>query len=285
MAAGPALQYVLLDVFTDKPLSGNQLAVFEAGQRRQSDERMQAIARELNLSETVFLDAAAVAGADVRARIFTPAIELQFAGHPTLGSAVVQGRSGRVPQVVIETGAGSVPVELDWTNPEAPFGWMRQPVPSWRDCEFAPAALTALGVTDTLVAPEVLRQGPELVIMVLRSHDELAALAPDQGSLAGLGSYGFYCAARAGDAWEVRMFAPQLGVPEDPATGSGAGLFAAYLLRNGLVAAGDSIEIHQGLRIGRPSLLLARVGGSADAIASVEVGGSAVVVGRGELSV
>lgn len=276
------LRYVLVDVFTDRPLRGNQLAVFEAGHGVRDGELMQAIARELNLSETVFFVAPAAPGADIRARIFTPSVELPFAGHPTLGSAVVYARTQRSAQVIIETGAGLVPVTLDWSG-DAPLGWMAQPLPEARECDFGPAALTALGIQDVLACPEIVRQGPDFVLVVLASRAELASLAPDHGALARLGEYGFYCAARAQDAWEVRMFAPALGVSEDPATGSGAGAFATFLVRHGLASSGEETKILQGLRIGRDSLLRARARAHGAAIEHVEVGGNAVLVGGGEL--
>ena len=277
-----ARRYVLLDVFTDTPLRGNQLAVFDAGQAGAGDELMQEIARELNLSETVFLTAPAGAGADVRARIFTPRVELPFAGHPTLGSAVVHAREQGSASVVIETGAGLVPVALDWSG-KAPLGWMTQPLPEARDCPFSRAALAALGIKDAEVGPEIVRQGPEMVLVVLADRTELASLAPDQGALAALGEYGFYCAARAGEAWEVRMFAPAFGIAEDPATGAGAGAFAAFLVRHGLAGSGEETSILQGLRIGRDSLLRARARVHEGRVEHVEVGGNAVVVGSGEL--
>jgi len=244
---------------------------------------MQAIARELNISETVFLEPPREGG-DVRARIFTPATEVPFAGHPTLGSAIVHGLERRAPLVALETAAGTVPVEIDW-NGGAPFGWMTQPQPSWGPFEPSQELLGALDVHDALLPIEAYSNGPLFAIVVLDSQGALAALAPDPAALRQFGALGVYCAARSGGAWEARMFAPGYGVAEDPATGSGAGLFATHLVRHGLAAPGEEIEIHQGLRIGRPSLLRARVGGSADAITHVEVGGSAVVVGRGELSV
>jgi trans-2,3-dihydro-3-hydroxyanthranilate isomerase len=277
------LRYVLLDVFTDTPLRGNQLAVFETGQPVQSSELMQAIARELNLSETVFISAASSDGADLRARIFTPRVELPFAGHPTLGSAIVQARATRSTRVVVETGVGLVPVSIDWSG-DAPLGWMTQPPPETRDCPFAGEALAALGITSPLAGPEIVRQGPEFVVVVLGERAELAALAPNHGALAALGDYGFYCAARTPDAWEARMFAPALGVGEDPATGSGAGAFASFLVAHGLARPGDETVIHQGLRIGRDSLLRTRVRAPAGRIEQVEVGGNAVVIGAGALS-
>jgi len=172
----PWRRYVIADVFTAVPLEGNQLAVFPDGRELGSDV-MQRTARELNLSETVFF-LPAEDSADVRLRIFAPAGELYFAGHPVLGSAFVLGEGG-----------------LDW---------------------------------------------------------------------------------------KTRIFAPHHGVPEDPATGSTAGLLAVHLARHGRIGFADEIEIRQGQEIGRPSRLYAQAEGPADKVERVLVGGSAVIVARGE---
>jgi trans-2,3-dihydro-3-hydroxyanthranilate isomerase len=275
--------YVLVDCFTDRALAGNQLAVFTARQAQLETEQMQRIARELNLSETVFLEPAQADGADALARIFTPAQELPFAGHPTLGAAVVHGFAARSPRVALEMRAGIVPVELDWSDPAAPTGRMTQPQPHWGPCADADAVLEALHVSSPRVVPEAYTNGPEFVIVVLDSTEELARLSPDNAALAKIGP-GAYCAAEVGDGvWEVRMFAPAFGIGEDPATGSGAGLLATHLARHGLCEWGAEIEIRQGRQVGRPSRLWARASGSAEQVERVEVAGQAVIVGRGEI--
>src|ERR687886_1028143 len=139
----PRLRYVVADVFTDTPLEGNQLAVFTDG-RDLDDETMQALARETKYSETVFV-LPTEADADVRIRIFTPASELPFAGHPTLGTAFVLG--GPLQKIVlrIETGAGVVPVELQREGAQIVFGLMEQPLPRWQPSADAAAVLAALG--------------------------------------------------------------------------------------------------------------------------------------------
>src|SRR5258708_9669334 len=128
------LSYVVCDVFTDVPLTGNQLAVFTDG-RDLPDETMQALAREMNFAESVFCLPAEAEGADVRIRIFTPARELPFAGHPVLGSAFVLG--GPLSKIVIrlETGSGVVPIELEREGPKIIFGRMEQPLPPWSPAE------------------------------------------------------------------------------------------------------------------------------------------------------
>jgi trans-2,3-dihydro-3-hydroxyanthranilate isomerase len=282
LAGAPSGSYVLLDCFTDTPLTGNQLAVFlpQTG-AGPGTAAMQAIARELSLTETVFLEPPR-AGGDALARIFTPLAELPFAGHPVLGTSVVLGFAQRRDRVVLETGAGPVVVELDWSG-AAPHGRMAQPLPSWEPYERADEVLRALGLARSLLPVEAYSNGPRFAIVVLDSEAALAALAPDPGALLALGDIGVYCTAAVGGAWEVRMFAPAFGIVEDPATGSGAGLLATHLARHGLTRFGEEIEIRQGLRIARPSLLQARVSGSAERIDKVEVGGCAVIVGAGEL--
>jgi trans-2,3-dihydro-3-hydroxyanthranilate isomerase len=172
--------YWLLDVFTDEPLSGNQLAVFAQRAQPLETPLMQRIARELNLSETVFLEP--TSAADARARIFTPLAELPFAGHPVLGTAVVHGFAARQERVVLETGAGIVPVELDWSG-AAPFGRMAQPLPSWEPYDRAAEVLAALGSPRSLLPLEAYSNGPRFVIVVLDSDAALAALSPDPAEL------------------------------------------------------------------------------------------------------
>jgi trans-2,3-dihydro-3-hydroxyanthranilate isomerase len=277
-----AYPYVVVDVFTDVPLEGNQLAVFTDGAGL-SDERMQRLARELNLSETVFV-LAPQRGGDAHIRIFTPTAELPFAGHPVLGTAIVVGGERGREHVTLETGAGLVPVALSSRGERAAHGSMQQPIPSWqlfpRDAEL----LGALGVERSSLPVEAYVNGPRHVYVVLDGEDAVAALSPDPRALGALGELCVSCVAGAGASWKSRMFAPALGVPEDPATGSAAGPLAVHLARHGLIAFGQEIEIRQGVEIGRPSLLRARAVGSADAIERVEVGGAAVIVARGEFA-
>jgi len=277
--AGPG-RYVLLDVFTDRELEGNQLAVFTDA-RLISGEDMQRLARELRLSESVFV-LPARRGGDAAIRIFTPSTELPFAGHPVLGAAVVVGSALALEQVSLETGAGVVAVRLRREDGVAVSGWMRQPLPTWSTYEREPELLAALGVERSGLPVEVYDNGPRHLYVELESVQAVAALRPDMGALAELGQTGVSCFAGAGRHWKTRMFAPALGVPEDPATGSAAGPLALHLCRHGRIGFGDEIEISQGAEIERPSLLYAFAEGSGEAIESVQVGGSAVIVARGE---
>jgi trans-2,3-dihydro-3-hydroxyanthranilate isomerase len=271
---------VLLDVFTQTPLEGNQLAVFTDA-RDLSSQDMQRLARELNISETVFA-LPPEQGGDVRIRIFTPGGELPFAGHPVLGSAIVVAGALQRDAVTLETAVGLVQVRLRREGDRVASGWMQQPIPSWQPYEHEAELLDALGVKRSGLPVEVYENGPRHAYVELESDDAVAALAPDMHALAELGDVGANCFAGSGRSWKTRMFLPALGVPEDPATGSAAGPLAVHLARHRRIAFGEEIEIRQGAEIARPSLLYARAEGSSERIERVEVGGSAVIVGRGE---
>jgi trans-2,3-dihydro-3-hydroxyanthranilate isomerase len=275
----PDYRYVVADVFTDRPLTGNQLAVFTDA-REIPEQVMQPLAREMNLSETVFVLPKEGDG-DVRVRIFTPTLELPFAGHPILGTAFVLAAPLQRDRIVLETLSGLVPVELERDGPRIVFGWMTQPVPTWKPFRQEAELFAALGVERSELPVEEYDVGPH-VYVALESADQVAALQPDLSALARLDAVGFNCFAPADGGWKTRMFAPGFGVPEDPATGSAAGPLSVHLARHGRIGWGEEIEISQGAEIGRPSRLHARVHGSPDRIEKVEVGGSAVIVARGE---
>jgi trans-2,3-dihydro-3-hydroxyanthranilate isomerase len=277
------LRYVVADVFTDTALAGNQLAVFTDA-RDLDSVTMQALAREMNFAETVFVLPAQAEDADVRIRIFTPGNELPFAGHPTLGTAFVLG--GPLQKIVIrlEMGVGVVPVELERDGAQIVFGWMDQPVPEWELFARAEDLEQALGVRSGLPV-ELYYLGPTHVYLELGSPEEVASLVPDAAALTRVTDAGVNCFARDGSRWKTRMFAPVHGVPEDAATGSAAGPLALHLARHGRIEFGEQIEIAQGAEIGRPSTLYASVEGSAERVERVRVGGSAVIVARGEFSI
>ena len=275
--------YVIVDVFTDTPLEGNPLAVFTDGGGIASP-RMQRIAREMNLSETVFV-LPPTDGADARIRIFTPSGELPFAGHPTLGSAFVLGEQTGREVIRLETGAGVIPVELVRQRGRIVSGRMQQPIPSWEPYRRVEELLAALGVESAQLPIEAYRNGPLHVYVALDTEEAVAALEPDLGALAALPGLGVICFAGSGAHWKMRAFAPAHGVSEDPATGSAAGPLAVHLVRHGRIAFGREIEISQGAEIGRPSKLHARVDGDGERIDRVEVAGSAVVVAHGEFHV
>jgi trans-2,3-dihydro-3-hydroxyanthranilate isomerase len=269
-------RYVVADVFTDVPLAGNPVAVFTDA-RGIPEERLQPLARELNLSETVFVYTPDGDG-HVRIRIFTPTLELPFAGHPVLGTAFVLAGPLQLDEIRLETGSGIVPIRLERDGSRIAFGWMRQPPVAATPYEGADELLALLGVEKSGLPVELYEQGPGHVYVELDSAEAVVALRPDLGALKELSPWGTVCFARDGEAWKVRVFVPAHGVDEDPATGSAAGPLALHLARHGRIGFGDEIVIHQGAEIGRPSTLHA-VARSPD---EVEVGGSAVVVARGE---
>jgi trans-2,3-dihydro-3-hydroxyanthranilate isomerase len=275
-------RYVVVDVFTDTPLAGNQLAVFTDA-REIPEELLQRLAREMNFSETVFVLPSDEGHA--RIRIFTPTDEMLFAGHPTLGSAFVLGGPLQLHEIRLETGKGVIPVRLEREGPRIVFGRMEQPLPTVEPYEQEGELLAALGVERSELPVEVYDNGMGHVYVTLGSQDEVAALKPDLSRLDDLPPrLGVNCIAGSGLRWKTRMFAPGGGVPEDPATGSAAGPLAVHLARHGRIGFGDEIEISQGAEIGRPSTLYARADGSTERLERVEVGGSAVIVARGEFS-
>jgi len=276
-------RYVVCDVFTDTALAGNQLAVFTDA-RDLDPLTMQALAREMNFSESVFVLPPQAPEADVRIRIFTPAAELPFAGHPTLGTAFVL--AGPLQKIVIrlETGAGVVPVALERQGAEIVFGWMEQPIPTWESYDSTDDLSAALGVSGSRLPVEAYTKGPKHMFVELESADAVAAVTPDMAALARLTDSGTSCFAPTDGGWKTRMFAPADGIAEDPATGSAAGPLAVHLARHGRIAFGEEITISQGVELGRPSTLYARADGSAERIERVLVGGSAKIVARGEFT-
>jgi trans-2,3-dihydro-3-hydroxyanthranilate isomerase len=273
-------RYVIADVFTDTPLEGNALAVFPDAAGI-DEATMPRLARELNLSETVFAFAPQ-AGGDARIRIFTPAAELPFAGHPVLGAAVVL--AGERDLVRLETGRGVVPVRIERGAGGRPVGGaMEQPLPDLGGpFAAADALLDALGAGPAALPVETYVNGPTNVMVMLADEDAVARLRPDFRAIVALGTINVSCFASAAGHWKTRVFAPALNVPEDPATGSAAGPLALHLARHGRIAFGEEIEIRQGAEVGRPSLLRARVDGTAERVERIEVGGAAVIIAHGE---
>jgi trans-2,3-dihydro-3-hydroxyanthranilate isomerase len=273
--------FLVADVFTDTPLEGNQLGIFPDG-RGLSDELMLKATREMNFSETVFFEPPEHDGADARVRIFTPGGEIPFAGHPTLGSAWVLCEILGKQTVTLSTGAGPVPVELDMDDDTITFGWMSQPIPDWGSYDRTDELLGALGAAGVAGALPVewYRNGPLNVYVEIAGEDALAALEPDMQKLGRI-QVNCSCFTQTPGGWTSRMFAPALGVTEDPATGSAAGPLAVHLARHGRIEFGQEIEIRQGAQVNRPSVLYARADGTPDSIQRVLVGGRAVVVAQG----
>jgi trans-2,3-dihydro-3-hydroxyanthranilate isomerase len=273
--------YVIVDVFTDVALEGNPVAVFTDAAGL-SAETMQRAARELSLSETVFV-LATEDDADAHVRIFTPATELPFAGHPVLGTAFVLGQRDGLDTVRLLTGSGLVRITLTRDGERVVHGEMEQPIPTYEPFEHGAELLVALGVAASELPIEVYDNGPRHTFVALDSAAAVAALRPDLGAVAAVGEVGVSCFALDGEGRvKTRMFGPALGVAEDPATGSAAGPLAVHLARHGRTKFGQRIIISQGEEIGRPSRLEAMVEGSAAQLDRVRVGGGAVIVARGE---
>ena len=274
----PTLRYVVVDVFTGTPLTGNQLAVFTDA-REIDPELMQALALEIGFSETTFV-LPAEDGGHARVRIFNPRHEMTFAGHPILGTAWVLAQPLERSVIELETGSGMVPVEIERDESGAlVFGRMQQPVPTVHALDETDALFVSLDVERSELPVELYDNGATHIIVTLESEAAIAALAPDSASIALFEVTGVNCIWGSGARWKNRMFWP-LG--EDAATGSAAGPIACHLSRHGQVEWGEWIEISQGVEIGRPSTLFARADGAGDEIERVLCGGRAVVVARGE---
>jgi trans-2,3-dihydro-3-hydroxyanthranilate isomerase len=287
METEPDHPYTVVDVFTDAPLAGNPLAVFTEGEAVPS-RLMLSAARELHLSETVFL----LPGddeVDAALRIFTPHAELPFAGHPVLGAAFVVGERLNLATVRLRTRAGVVPVVLTREHGQIVYGEMEQPLPTVRAFEREHELLEALDVSRPVLPLEIYRNGPTHVMVGLADPEQLAAAEPDMGALARLGPIGIDCFASLepdaapGELTAVmcRVFCPGMGIPEDPATGSAAGPLALHLARHGWYTPGNTLTITQGVEIQRPSELTARVDGTAETPTRIVVGGRAVTVAHG----
>jgi trans-2,3-dihydro-3-hydroxyanthranilate isomerase len=276
-------RFLIVDVFTATPLEGNQLAVFPDA-RGLGPDQMQRLALEMGFSESTFV-LPAESGGDARVRIFTPASELPFAGHPVLGTAFVIGDSLGTDRVTLETGLGPIAVDLERSEGRSGFGRMDQAIPQWRPYEHERELLGALGLEGSGLPVEAYPNGPLHVYVELPSEEAVASLSPDMNALKALGDACANCFTGSGRNWKTRMFAPGSGVLEDAATGSAAGPLAIHLARHGRIGFGEEIEIRQGAEIGRPSVLYARAEGTEEEITRVEVGGSAVVVAEGDFLV
>jgi len=274
------LRYVICDVFTERPLEGNPLCVFTDA-RGLDTAQMQALARELNLSETTFVTPPEQGG-HARVRIFTPQRELPFAGHPTLGTAFVLGGPLQAFEVRLELGIGIVPVTLEREGARVSFGWMVQPTPRVVPGPALGPLLAALGLESVLTL-ESYGNGPQHACLRVATAELLGGVRPDFGALGRATDGGVGVFHRDGDVCRVRYFAPAAGVNEDAATGSFAGPLAWHLFQSGQLAAGAILRIEQGAELRRPSTLYARVVDGGEP--RVEVGGAARIVARGQFQI
>jgi trans-2,3-dihydro-3-hydroxyanthranilate isomerase len=299
-----ALSYLHYDVFTTEPLLGNQLAVFTDA-RGLDSARMQAIAREMNFSESTFIFPTEHAGTDIRMRIFTPWNELPMAGHPTIGSTFALAKTGVIApgakRFVFGLNIGPTPVDLEWRNKELSFAWMTQRTPVFGPILAARKDVaTALGLTEDDLAPNLPVQevscGVPFLFAPLRDRAAVDRATGDASAFrrlavsCGLDLPIFLFAVGGRIPTETvysRMFAPDFGIVEDPATGGASGPLGCYLVQHGIVSddAAKQIVSRQGVKMGRPSAIHIAIDGRPDAITDVKVGGEAVLVGRGELLV
>lgn len=285
---------VQVDVFTSRALEGNSLAVFTDG-RGLSDDEMQNVAREMNLSETTFVlprDPATEKQRGKRVRIFTVAEELPFAGHPTLGTAFVLRNASETKQVTLDLNVGQVPVRFEEPDGQPLFGEMTQIEP-----KFGPqhdlatvARVTGLkiGDLDSSLPVETVSTGVPFTIVPLRSLEPVRNLAIDQKRVAEYleqsGGKFFYFVTRETMDRTARLHARMIFYNgEDPATGSAAGCAAAWMVAHNVAQPDERVLIEQGLEMKRPSRIFVRAGKKDNRVVNVRVGGNAIEVMRGEI--
>jgi trans-2,3-dihydro-3-hydroxyanthranilate isomerase len=298
------LRFIQLDVFTAKPFGGNQLAVFEDAQSL-SDAEMQSIAREMNYSESTFILPATDPKALYRVRIFTPATELQFAGHPVVGTTWALAHLGAIPgsgsPINLEIGVGTLPIEILYEERKPSFVWMHQPVPkfeAWQGDRSAIAAALGLSLSDLdddLPIEHGSAGGGGFIYVPLKSLAAVGQAKPGPGlveamvtTLANVGVFVFTLEKPAtGADVQGRMFGAAMGIVEDPATGAASGPLGVYLLRHGKkrpdAERETRIRLDQGVEMGRPSRIEIAITGTAEQIEDVRVGGESVVMAEGEL--
>jgi trans-2,3-dihydro-3-hydroxyanthranilate isomerase len=303
-----AVHFYQADVFTEVPFGGNPVAVIPDAAGL-TDLELQQIAREMNLSETVFVFPPSDPAAVVKMRIFTPTQEIPFAGHPVIGTFFVLGTLKRLElrepltRVLQECNLGLFPVDIHVKNGAITRVVMSQPKPQFldiiesRDDLFSLAR--ALGVarqqiTETKWPVQVVSTGLPVMIVPVRTLTAVRSIVPDVSAIAELcqqyGANGIMAfstmTVEQQATVHTRMFAPLIGIVEDPATGSASGALGAYLLQNGVVEVAPMTEIiaEQGYEIERPSRILIQVESEDDAIQAVKVGGQAVMVLEGTLT-
>ena len=303
-----SLRFYQADVFTGQPFGGNPVAVFpDAGGL--TDDQLQQVAREMNLSETVFVFPPTDPAAVVKLRIFTPTQEIPFAGHPVIGTFYVLARLGLiavpepVTRVVQECNIGLFPVELHAEDGQVERVVMTQPKPEFlglvEETEDLYKVASALGLSKHVIADmkwpiEVVSTGLPVLIVPVRTLTAVRLIRPDASAITDLcrrfGANGIMAfttvTVEPSATVHTRMFAPSIGILEDPATGSASGALGAYLVQNGVVDVAPTTEIvvEQGYEIERPSQILVRVESDDDAIQTVKVGGQCVMVVEGTLN-
>lgn len=299
-------RYLHLDVFADEAFSGNQLAVFTEAVGLDTDQ-MQRIAAEMAFSETTFVLPSESPDADVRIRIFAPSRELPMAGHPTIGTVFALAATGLIaagaPQVTLALGVGATPVFLEWDDRGLHFAWMRQPVPvlgfvADRVDKLAQAlALDESDIRGSGLPVQEASSGVPFLLVPVATRDAVNRAAPDRTALRDFFDangqpehpvFLFSLERGADDATTFsRMFAPQFGIAEDPATGGASGPLGAYLLQHAAVSPQQATRMVslQGVTMGRPSRIAISVSTLNGTITEVRVGGTCVSLGAGFLDV
>ena len=302
------LKFYQADVFSSQPFGGNPVAVFPDAQGL-GDDQLQQIAREMNLSETVFVFPPTDPAAVVRLRIFTPTQEIPFAGHPVVGTFYVLAHLGLVAMpepithVVQECNIGLYPVDLHHRDGQVTRVVMSQPEPQFLErvegAEELYKVAAALGLPKYVIAEakwplEVVSTGLPVLIVPVRTLTAVRSIRPDASAIEDIcgrvGANGIMVfttvTVESSATVHARMFAPSIGILEDPATGSAGGALGAYLVQNGVVDVGPMTEllIEQGYEMERPSNILVQVESDDDVIRSVKVGGQCVMVVEGTLN-
>lgn len=300
----PVLQYVRLNVFTNQPFTGNQLAVFLDAEGI-DEKQMQRIANEMAFPETTFVFPPEVSGTDARVRIFTPSKELPMAGSPTVGTTFALAGAGRLragaDKALLGLGIGPTTVGLEWGQNTLRFAWMKQTNPTFGPIVTDGVAIAAaLGIQPRELAGgnlpvQVGSSGLPFLYVALNSRAAVDAAALDRAKLCALLRVldleelpvFVFSPTPADDGATVysRVFAPTLGISEDPATGSASGPLGAYLLKYNAVSAKTASRLVslQGVRMGRPSRIHIALSSDAGVLEEVQVGGEAVVVGEGTI--
>ncbi len=299
-------RFIQVDVFTDTPFGGNPLAVFPEAEGLSTKE-MQQLALEMNLSETTFVLPSQTPEADFRVRIFTPAAELPFAGHPVVGTHWVLAHLGRVAlvepvtRVHFELGVGVLPADLYVADGQVERVVMTQGRPTFHAIlEDITELATGLGISpdaiiETGLPVQIVSTGVPQMMVPIRSLAEVQALDAGKLNTAALNrvcrAVGTECVMvfaleteRPDATVHVRMFAPLLGVPEDPATGSANGALGAYLVHHRAVEVTEAttrILSEQGAEMNRPSTLYVEVDSTGKEVTAVRVGGQVVLVAEG----
>jgi trans-2,3-dihydro-3-hydroxyanthranilate isomerase len=288
------LPFVQVDVFTSEPLLGNSLAVFSDGSGLTSDE-MQALAREMNLSETCFIfprEPSVERDRGVRVRIFTVQEELPFAGHPTLGTAFVLRGSSKAPDIALDLNVGKIPVRFEEQAGQPVFGEMSQQEPKFGSRHDREAVERAVGLQygdiDPSLPIETVSTGVPFTIVPLRGLAIMRRLQVDGASSARYleqsGSKFFYFVTRETMDPAARLHARMIFYNgEDPATGSAAGCAAAWMVAHDVAHPDEQVLIEQGIEMRRPSRIFVRAARRDDRVVNVRVGGNVVEVARGEV--